>query len=116
MKKQLLDEILKIKSQGLTNIDLLGLITNTSYEVIFYAKYKGLIKQSNALAEEGILSLDFVDKIYNSIAKIVRDSEQFDPNKMNIVIIKDENITFKYDEKNCRSYNLKKNWKKSIDV
>ena len=30
MKEQLLGEILKIKSQGLTNIDLLGLITNTS--------------------------------------------------------------------------------------
>ena len=116
MKEQLLGEILKIKSQGLTNIDLLGLITNTSYEVIFYAKYKGLIKQSNALAEEGVLNIGFVDEIYASIAKTVRECDQFDSDKMNIITVEDEKVSIKYDEKSCRVYNLKKRWKKSIGL
>lgn len=116
MMNLLRDEILKIKSKGLADLHLLGLITNTSYEIIFYVNYNGRIMQSNALAEEGILNIGFVDEIYASIAKIVRECEQFDSDKMNIITVEDEKISITYDEKSCRVYNLKKRWKKSIGL
>lgn len=116
MMNLLRDEILKIKSKGFTDLYLLGLITNTSYEIIFYVNYNGIIKQSNALAEEGILNIGFVDEIYASIAKIVRECEQFDSDKMNIITVEDEKVSIKYDEKSCRVYNLKKRWKNSIGL
>ena len=59
MNKQIHDEILKIEAKGLSDIELLALVTDTSYEVVFYAKYDGKMRQSNDLAEDGILTLDF---------------------------------------------------------
>ena len=116
MKNLLCDEISKIKSKGLTDLHVLGLITNTSYEIIFYVNYDGIIMQSNTLAEEGFLSIGFVDELYASIAKVVRGCEQFDPDKMNIITVEDEKVTIKYDEKSCRVYDLKKRWKESIGL
>ena len=37
MNKQIHDEILKIEAKGLSDIELLALVTDTSYEVVFYA-------------------------------------------------------------------------------
>ena len=57
-----------------------------------------------------------MDEIYASIAKIVRECDQFDSDKMNIITVEDEKVSIKYDEKSCRVYNLKKRWKKSIGL
>ena len=35
MNKQIYDEIMRIEEKGLSSIDLLALVTETSYEVIF---------------------------------------------------------------------------------
>ena len=85
MNKQIHEEVLRIEAKGLQNIELLALVTDSSYEVIFYATYNGKICQSNDLAESGILSLEFVDDIYASVANVVRSDKKFDPSKMNIV-------------------------------
>lgn len=116
MNKQIHDEILKIEAKGLSDIVLLALVTETSYEVVFYAKCDGKMRQSNDLAEDGILTLDFVDEIYAAIAKVVREDKKYDSNKMNIVKASGDDITVEYDEKNCRTYGLKKNWKAAIGV
>lgn len=116
MNKQIHDEILKIEAKGLSDIELLALVTDTSYEVVFYAKYDGKMRQSNALAEDGILTLDFVDEIYAAVAKVVREDKKYDSGKMNIVKASGEEITVEYNERNCRTYGLKKNWKAAIGV
>ena len=116
MNKQIHDEILKIEAKGLFDIELLALVTETSYEVVFYAKCDGKMRQSNDLAEDGILTLDFVVEIYAAIAKVVREDKKYDSNKMNIVKASGDDITVEYDEKNCRTYGLKKNWKAAIGV
>lgn len=116
MNKQIYDEILKIEAKGLSDIELLALVTDTSYEVVFYAKYDGKMRQSNDLAEDGILTLDFVDEIYAAVARVVREDKKYDSGKMNIVKASGEEITVEYDERNCRTYGLKKNWKAVIGV
>lgn len=116
MNKQIHDEILKIESKGLSDVELIALVTDTSYEVIFYAKYQGKMRQSNDMAEEGIISLDFVDEVYASIAKVIRNDRKYDSNKMNIIKASGEDVTTEYDEKNCRTYSLKKKWKEVIGV
>ena len=116
MNKQIHDEILKIEAKGLSDIELLALVTDTSYEVVFYAKYDGKMCQSNNLAEDGILTLDFVDEIYATVAKVVREDKKYDSSKMNIVKASGDDITVEYDEKSCRTYGLKKNWKVAIGV
>lgn len=116
MNKQIHDEIIKIEANGLSDIELLALVTDTSYEVVFYAKYDGRMRQSNDLAEDGVLTLDFVDEIYAAVAKVVREDKKYDSGKMNIVKASGEEITVEYDEKNCRTYGLKKNWKAAIGV
>jgi hypothetical protein len=116
MNKQIHEEVLRIEAKGLQNIELLALVTDSSYEVIFYATYNGKICQSNDLAENGILSLEFVDDIYASVANVVRSDKKFDPSKMNIVKASDEDVTVEYDEKNCRVYALKKKWKESVGI
>lgn len=116
MNKQIHDEIVKIESKGLSDVELLALVTESSYEVVFYAKYDGKMRQSNDLAEEGVLTLDFVDEIYAAIVKVVREDKKFDSSKMNIIKASGEDVVTEYDEKNCRTYGLKKNWKASIGV
>lgn|SRR5574344_1302465 len=113
MYKQIHDEVLKIEKKGLTGVELLALVTDTSYEVIFYAKYNGEIRQSNDLAEDGVLSLDFVDGIYSSVANVVRADKKFDSGKMNIIKASSEDVLVEYDDKNCRVYGLKKKWKEN---
>ena len=53
MNKQIHDEVLKIEEKGLTGVELLALVTDSSYEVVFYANYNGKVRQSNDLAEDG---------------------------------------------------------------
>lgn len=116
MNKQIHDEILKIEAKGLSDIELLALVTETSYEVVFYAKCDGKMRQSNDLAEDGILTLGFVDEIYAADAKVVCEDKKYDSSKMNIVKSSGDDITVEYDEKSCRTYGLKKNWKAAIGV
>ena len=116
MNKQIYDEIMKIEEKGLSSIDLLALVTETSYEVIFYAKYNNKVYQSNDLVENGILTSDFVDNIYEEVANIIRMDKKYDPEKLNIVKAFDDYIVTEHEEKNCRVYALKKKWKKEIGL
>ena len=116
MNKQIYDEIMRIEEKGLSSIDLLALVTETSYEVIFYAKHNNKVYQSNDLVEKGILTSDFVDNIYEEVANIIRMDKKYDPEKLNIVKAFDDYIVTEHEEKNCRVYALKKMWKKEIGL
>lgn len=116
MNEQIHNEILKIEAKGLSDIELLALVTDSSYEVVFYAKHDGKLRQGNDLAECGILPLNLVDEIYAGVAKGVRADKKYDISKLNIVKVSGAEITFEYDERNCKIYGLKKSWKAAIGV
>ena len=105
----LIDEI---NNLGLGNIELLALVTSTSYDVVFYATVNGKKYQSNALTEEGLFDILKMDNFYAQVASIIRNSADFDSNKMNIVSVSSASqIKWDYNERDCRVYQIKKNWK-----
>ena len=53
---------------------------------------------------------------YILLAKVVREDKKYDSSKMNIVKASGDDIAVEYDEKSCRTYGLKKNWKAAIGV
>lgn len=116
MNKEIYNEIEKIESKNLSNVNLLALVTDTSYEVVFYAEHNSKMCQSNELTESGVISFDFVDQINNEVASIVRSDKKYDSGKMNILKASEEHISVEYEEKNCRTYAIKKEWKLSLDI
>ena len=46
MNKQIHDEVLKIEKKGLTDVELLALVTDSSYEVVFYANYNVIFRNN----------------------------------------------------------------------
>ena len=116
MDKQIHNEIMEIEDKGLSNVEILALVTDTSYEVVFYAKYNNKMRQGNDLVEDGILAHDFVDRTYSTVAKAIRMDEKYVFGKMNIVKASKENITIEYDKKACRTYKVKKSWKATLGV
>lgn len=116
MNENILVELEKIKEKGLTNIELLALVSDTSYEVLFYASSEGKMRQSEELAELGIISLKFVDEIYDNIVNFIKEDKAYDSTKMNIIKASEEKVIFEYDEKKCKIYSIKKKWKAEIGV
>lgn len=117
MNELIKEKLLKVKEKGFSNVELLALVTNSSYEVMFYAKRDDDYFQSNAMVEDGMLTWEFVDKIYNEVAHIIRNSKEYDPDKLNVVkVALDKEMTISYEERDSHQYKLKKEWKKSIGV
>lgn len=115
MKQKILTLIKDMKKKGISNIDLLALVTDTSYEVVFYGTYQGERIQSNEMAENGTIATNTVEDFYKQIATLVREASVYDAGKMNIVKCeKCGNVSISYDEKNCRVHRIKKEWKSSI--
>ncbi len=115
MKNKILDAIKGLEENGISNINLLALVSNGSYEVVFYGDYQGETYQSNEMAEKDIIGTNMVDDFYKKIATIIRESDDYLIDKMNIVKCrKDGSVNISYDEKNCRVYKIKKEWKSSL--
>lgn len=115
MNKKIIAAVNKLEMDGVTGIEMLALVSETSYEVVFYGDCQGQRLQSNAMVENGLIDADVVDDFYKAIAQAVRSEASFDKDKMNIVkYYKDGTINLAYDEKNCRVYSIKKEWKKSL--
>ena len=104
-----------IKSLKLNNINLLALVTDTSFEVVFYATVDNTYGQSNELAEAGKIDMLALDNFYRLVADCIRKSKSYKEDKLNIYkITPDLNSNFTYLEKNSRIYALKKEWKESF--
>ena len=109
----LIDEIVKL---NLGSIELLALVTSTSYEVVFYATVNGKKYQSNALTAEGLFDILKMDEFYSKVATIIRNASNFKSDSMNIVTVNSSaTIKWEYAERNCRIYPIKKNWKNSFE-
>lgn len=115
MRENILDTIRSLEKVGLSNINMLALVSATSYEVIFYGDYQGRTYQSNEIFESGIIAPNIVNDFYKQIAEIIRGSDDYLAEKMNIVkSVEDRYIDFSYDEIDCRVYKIKKEWKNSL--
>lgn len=105
----------EIDKLNLGKIDLLALVSKTSSEVVFYCDVNGKSIQSNNLIEEGLIDSVKLDTFYSSVTTIIRNDSKFKADKMNIVKInKNNDISFTYDETNCRIYGIKKEWKNNL--
>ena len=115
MENKILSAVNNLAQYGVTQVRMLAMVTDTSYEVVFYGLYAGKMYQSNEMVENGFVASGVVDTFYKNIAHILRKSDKFQQGKMNIVSIEAENtISIRYDERNCRLYPIQKAWRDSI--
>lgn len=115
MSNTIANVVKKITDMGISEVEVLALVSDTSYEVVFYGMCKGRMLQSNAMVEENLVSADVIDTFYKETADAVRQNPKFVKGKMNIVKYhKNGELNFAQDEKDCRVYSIKKEWKKSL--
>ncbi|ERK65996.1 hypothetical protein HMPREF1984_01937 [Leptotrichia sp. oral taxon 215 str. W9775] len=115
MKKEIITQIENLEKEGITDIDMLALITKTTSEIIFYGKIQGKIYQSNNMVEENLIDSLKIEKFYENIVKIIRSDKEFREEKMNIVKVnREKEFSIEIEEKNCKVYKIKKEWKNEV--
>lgn len=112
--KELIALITELEQNQISNVNLIALISDTSSEVVFYCDYNGNRVQSNALSEEYDFDANIIDSFYKKVTAIIRESSQFNKEKMNIVKVDDNDVQFEFDEKVCRTYRIIKEWTKTV--
>ncbi len=111
------EDALRDIKKTVEDIRMLAIVTETRSEVVFYGKKDGIIKQSNNMAEEGILDPYKLDLFYREIAEHIRNSQQFKKDCLNIVKYDtNEGIRFEYAKSTESSVTIMKNWKKQIGI
>jgi len=104
--------ISEIRELGLSEVDLLALVTDTSYDVVFYASVDGKRMQSNTMAEEGLLDTVKLMAFYGKVATAIREDEGFDPSSLNVVKVnRNSEVSMSKMERNTRVYAIKKEWR-----
>ncbi len=110
----LLAEISKLNLSG---VSLLAFVTDTSYEVVFYAMVNGRLVQSNTLAETGALDPLTLSDFYQSAAMAIRQSAKFKPDSMNVVKVSSTGeVQVSYEAKDCHIYAIRKAWRASLGL
>ena len=109
MNNMLISEIGKL---GLNQVDLLALVTDTSYDVSFYADVDDKRIQSNTMAEEGLLDSVKLMAFYQKIATVIRADSSFDASALNVVKVnRNSEVSISKMERNSRVYAIKKEWR-----
>ena len=89
-------------------------ISQTSYEVFFYSYIDGKSIQCYELAEDDKLDANELDKVFEAIVDIIKDSKVFIADKYNIATIKVDKsgirMSMEYHDRNVRMYKIKKDW------
>lgn len=106
--KKVSDTIKEFEKNGISDIQLIAFISDTSREVVFYGKIDGVSYQSNNMVEEGKISADIIDGFYDEITSIIRSDERFKSDKMNIIKADTDSSKVEYDEKNVGHIELLK--------
>lgn len=116
MRNQIEQALRTVKPAGITNIHLLALVTGGSSEVVFFGDYEGETVQSNEMAERDILKPGVVDRIYQDVKRVVRDSPLFRPGEMNIVTYDEGGeARIRYaDRTQCNRARIKDEWIDSL--
>ena len=93
----------------------LAMVSDSSYEILFYAKIREQLIQSNEMVEQGIIDISDVDSYYNAVVLFVRQSSRYITGKMNIVKLDGVEVAeHKIDEINCNLFKVRKDWKSSV--
>lgn len=92
-------------------------ISQTNYEVFFYAFIDGRPIQCFKLAEQENLDENELDSVFESIVNIIKESKCYKKDKYNIAtIIIDKlgvKMSIKYYDKGARMYKVKKEWEQN---
>lgn len=90
-------------------------VSKISYELFFYSYMDGTPVQCYDLIRQGRLDENELDRVFEAIAGILRESKKFMENKNNIATIKVDKsgirMELEYVEKNAGMYQIKKEWK-----
>ena len=93
-------------------------VSETGYEVFFYAFIDGQPVQCFELAEKDLLDENELDAIFADIVDIIKQSKVYHSDKNNIAtIIIDKfgvNIDVEYMDRDARMYGIKKEWKQKM--
>lgn len=115
MEKEIIVQIENLEKKGISNIDMLALITKTSSEVIFYGEIQGKIYQSNNMVEENLIDSLEIETFYENITKIIKTDKEFREEKMNIIKVNREKVfSREIEDKDCKVYRIKKEWRNGI--
>jgi hypothetical protein len=115
MGKEIIVQIENLEKKGISNIDMLALITKTSSEVIFYGEIQGKIYQSNNMVEENLIDSLEIETFYENITKIIKTDKEFREEKMNIIKVNREKVfSIEIEDKDCKVYRIKKEWRNGI--
>lgn len=105
----------EIDNLGLNGVELLALVTGTSYDVVFYANVEGKMVQSNSLAGEGKIEMNHLADFYARVAEIIREDSAYDASALNVVKVDaQKNCSIDKEPINSRVYEIKKNWRLKV--
>lgn len=104
-----------IDDLGVKGVELLALVSDTSYDVVFYANVDGKKIQSNSLAENGAIELSRLADFYGKVAEIVRGDPTYDASALNVVSVDaQKHVSINKEAIDCRVYAIKKNWRAQV--
>lgn len=113
--EQQLEKYFQTYIPGMAEIQLLAIVTESCYEVDFYALRDGELQQGNTLAEQGILNPHKLDQFYKKVADMIRENVNFQADKINIFSYKQgKKASLTYKQQGTSNYSIKKEWKKEI--
>lgn len=116
MENTIINELKKINLSGIHSVYLLGIVTKTRSEIVFYAEHNGIMKQGYELAEEGVIPLLLEDELYKNITSAIRSDKNFDNNVTNVVVVNKNKINFVYKDIKASSATIKKEWEKTLGL
>ena len=109
------DKVRQIIPMGSSKTVFFASVTETSYEVFFYAYIDGNPAQCFELAEQELLDENELDTVFADIVDVIKKSKVYQNDKNNIATITVDKSGVKMDmeyvDKNARMYGVKKEWK-----
>lgn len=112
------DKVRSIIPNGSSKTVFFASVTETSYEVFFYAFIDGNPVQCFELAEQNLLDENELDAVFANIVEIIKDAKVYQNDMNNIATItidkSDVKLDMAYVEKDARMYVVKKEWKADI--
>lgn len=111
------DKVRQIIPKGSLKTVFFASVTETSYEVFFYAYIDGNPVQCFELAEQELLDENELDTVFADIVDVIKKSKVYQNDKNNIATITVDKSGVKMDmeyvDKNARMYGVKKEWKQN---
>ena len=116
MQDQIERILRRLEPFEVTDIDLIAFVTRNSYQVVFFGDHDDETFQSNEMMEEDIVDTDVIERIYEEVSRLIRNSPDFHSDKMNIVTYnKNQGVQFRYDSATeCDRYQVMDDWIDSL--